>query len=64
MTVLVDPPEGWKYGFPAPLEDDYEQQLRNAGYPHESLALALKYSRYIFDSEEDFEEYTRKRHDE
>lgn len=44
--TIVDPPEGWKYGFPAPLEEDYEEQLRKAGYPGEDIELALKHSRY------------------
>jgi len=52
MALLVDPPRGWAYGFPAPLEDDYEQQLRNAGYPEESIPLALKHSRYLGSREE------------
>ena len=50
MTV-VDPPGGWKYGFPAPLEKDYMQQLINAGYPTSEIDLALKYSRYWCASE-------------
>ena len=44
MITIVDPPEGWKYGFPAPLEEDYEQQLKDAGYP--DIELAMKWSRY------------------
>lgn len=52
MTLLVDPPSGWMYGFPAPLEDDYENQLRKAGYPEKDIPLALKYSRYIGEREE------------
>ena len=47
--TLVDPPGGWLYGFPAPLEEDYEQQLRNAGYPEKDIPFALRYSRYITD---------------
>lgn len=43
---MVDPPSGWRYGFPAVLEDDYEEQLRKAGYPKEGISFALKYSRY------------------
>lgn len=52
MTLLVDPPTGWTYGFPAPLEDDYEAQLRKAGYPEKDIPLALKHSRYIGSREE------------
>lgn len=44
--TIVDPPSGWLYGFPAPLEEDYEEQLRKAGYPEEAMPLAMKHSRY------------------
>jgi hypothetical protein len=46
-NLLVDPPQGWMYGFPAPLQDDYEKQLREAGYPERDIPIALKHSRYI-----------------
>lgn len=52
MTLLVDPPSGWMYGFPAPLEDDYVAQLRKAGYPERDIPLALKHSRYLGSKEE------------
>lgn len=52
MTLLVDPPSGWMYGFPAPLQEDYVQQLRNAGYPERDIPLALKHSRHIGSKEE------------
>lgn len=52
MTLLVDPPSGWMYGFPAPLQEDYEQQLRDAGYPEKDIPLALKHSRYLGSKEE------------
>jgi len=51
--VLVDPPSGWMYGFPAPLQEDYEQQLKDAGYPEKNIPLALKHSRYIADTKEE-----------
>jgi len=51
--VLVDPPSGWMYGFPAPLQKDYEQQLKDAGYPEKDIPFAIKYSRYIADTEEE-----------
>ena len=44
--TIVDPPEGWRYGFPAELQEDYTQQLLDAGYPVEDIPLAHKYSRY------------------
>lgn len=52
MVLLVDPPAGWAYGFPAPLEEDYEAQLRKAGYPEKEIPLALKHSRYLGTYEE------------
>ena len=47
IIILVDPPSGWRYGFPALLQKDYEQQLRDAGYPENHIPMALKHSRYI-----------------
>lgn len=52
MTLLVDPPSGWRYGFPAILQEDYVQQLRDAGYPEKDIPLALQHSRYIGDRED------------
>lgn len=60
MTVYVDPPKGWAYGFPAPLQEDYEQQLRDAGYPEKDLEMAMRHSRYLFDTQEEFEEFVDK----
>lgn len=59
MTIFVDPPTGWAYGFPAPLEENYEEQLRKAGYPEKDIPLALKHSRYI-GSYEELSERTKK----
>lgn len=50
--TIVDPPEGWKYGFPAPLQGDYERQLIDAGYPQSRIELALRYSRYWEEDDE------------
>ncbi len=46
MVTIVDPPSGWRYGFPAELQDDYRQQLKEAGYPETQIEFALKHSRY------------------
>lgn len=54
MTLIIDPPEGWKYGFPKPLPKDFENDkdfnlknwLLEQGYPKELIGLALKHSRY------------------
>ena len=56
MTLIVDPPSGWMYGFPAPLQEDYIQQLKDAGYPEKDIPIALKHSRYIADTREELEE--------
>ena len=45
-VLIVDPPSGWRHGFPAPLQADYKQQLITAGYPKKDLGFAIKYSRY------------------
>ena len=60
MTIIVDPPSGWMYGFPAPLEEDYEQQLRNAGYPEKDIPMALEHSRYLADTREELIEQVKK----
>jgi len=44
--TIVDPPSGWRYGFPAPLQEDYTKQLKDAGYPEKDIDMALKHSRY------------------
>jgi hypothetical protein len=46
--TIVDPPSGWKYGFPKELKDgvEYEDLLRSSGYPENDIPLALKHSRY------------------
>lgn len=49
---MVDPPEGWRYGYPAPLEDNYEAQLRKSGYPEKDIPLAMNHSRFWGESDE------------
>ena len=56
MAVLVDPPSGWMYGFPAVLQDDYIQQLKDARYPEKDIPLALNHSRFIGDSKEEIQQ--------
>lgn len=43
---MVNPMNGWKYGFPAPLRVDYRKQLREAGYPESDIEMAVAFSRY------------------
>lgn len=48
MSIVVDPPEGWKYGFPKVLDETmtFRKFLLNNGYPREMLELAEKHSRF------------------
>jgi len=54
-VTYVDPPSGWKFGFPKILPEgaDYEQLLRDSGYPERDIELALTYSRYWTEGEDD-----------
>jgi hypothetical protein len=52
---MIDPPEGWKYGFPKPVpldvlgnnEETLTEWLLEQGYPENMIELALQYSRYL-----------------
>jgi len=45
--LIVDPPSGWRYGFPKELKPgvNYEDLLRESGYPEKDIKFALTYSR-------------------
>jgi len=53
-TLIIDPPEGWRYGFPKPIpnemvianEEIFSKWLTDNGYPADRLFEALRYSRY------------------
>ena len=48
-VVMVDPPEGWRYGFPRvfdPSKKSLTDMLKEVGYPEDLMNLALTYSRY------------------
>ena len=55
MSKWIDPPGGWRYGFPKKIKDgeSYIEMLREAGYPEEDIDLALKYSRQWEQSDDD-----------
>lgn len=45
-VLLIDPPEGWKYGFPKPVHEEFhtlgedfdlERWLLSEGYPEELI---------------------------
>lgn len=51
--LIIDPPEGWKHGFPRIMPQELvgdteglSEWLIANGYPEEDLELALKHSRY------------------
>jgi hypothetical protein len=51
----IDPPGGWKYGFPKSLPGGFEPTDENImkflidnGYPHSEITLALRHSRMGF----------------
>ena len=48
QTLMADPPKGWRYGFPAPKEENYEQQLLDAGYNEEDIPFLVKHSRFWY----------------
>jgi hypothetical protein len=45
LVTLIDPPSGWKYGFPKALPDprptDMEQWFRDEGYPQSEIDLGM-----------------------
>jgi len=47
----IDPPSGWKYGFPKVVPesvvtpDDFRKWFLISGYPEKDLDMAMKYSR-------------------
>lgn len=45
--TMIDPPSGWKYGFPKELKDgvSYRQLLKDSGYPENNIQFAMLYSR-------------------
>jgi hypothetical protein len=54
-VTVIDPPGGWRYGFPKPVHEEFHtlgsdfdlaRWLVAEGYPEKDIGLALKYSRY------------------
>jgi len=47
--LMIDPPSGWKYGFPKPLPDGVEnikEWLLENGYPQREIDLCGKHFYY------------------
>lgn len=53
MTLLYDPPSGWRYGFPReylPLDDEpLTETLIRDGYPEKDAEFGAKHCRFIGD---------------
>lgn len=49
MKMWIDPPTGWKYGFPMIYDDETDGPmdifLRDKGYPEKDIEFALSYMR-------------------
>ena len=49
MTMMIDPPEGWRYGFPrlyvGAKDGTMREFLLNHGYPLKDVDFALQYMR-------------------
>jgi len=49
MVYMIDPPSGWRYGFPKAWNDEGDGDMREfllaAGYPEKDVDFALKYIR-------------------
>ena len=49
--MMVDPPAGWRYGFPRFYDKDQDgdlgEWLVKGGYPREDVDFALRYTRFF-----------------
>ncbi len=49
MATIIDPPSGWKYGFPKPIPEDRKKDVKafliEEGYPEEEIE---KHGAYFF----------------
>lgn len=49
MSLFVDPPSGWKYGFPCEWNKEKYPELKDLylakGYPEKDINFALNYTR-------------------
>ena len=48
---VVDPPNGWRYGFPKECPEDvqdFRQWLLDNGYPEKDVDFACKYYRHWY----------------
>ncbi len=52
-VLMIDPPSGWRHGFPKPVPHEVLGNAENLaiwlmlqGYPEKEIPLAVEYSRY------------------
>lgn len=54
--LVVDPPSGWRYGFPMVWDKEKQPELREflkeKGYPEDQIDFACQYIRMWFPEEE------------
>lgn len=54
--LIIDPPSGWKYGFPKPFtktdDQTMEEWLREEGLPEELIEVAVQYGCRFWESNE------------
>lgn len=55
--LMVDPPSGWRYGFPKELKEGttYKELLLKSGYPEKDIEFAIEYSRNWYEEDDDKE---------
>ncbi len=57
MTTIIDPPSGWKYGFPKPIPEDRKNDvlvwLVEQGYPQLEIDNLGDYFHYRFWKEDE-----------
>ena len=48
VKIWVDPPDGWRYGFPKCVESstDLVQLLEDSGYPKDRIQFAINHCRF------------------
>lgn len=61
MKMWIDPPSGWKYGFPMIYDNEADGPcddfLRSKGYPEKDIEFAMSYMRCWNLSPEDVSEH-------
>ena len=56
MSKFIDPPSGWKYGFPKIYDEkkdgDLKTFLKKNGYPEKDIDFALEHCRMWYEENE------------